>query len=203
MFKARPSDVRALVRHLEKKHDAKVVTKNDTAEIKAVADDLRLLGIKNPAWFLDNFSFTLGRYVVLSFEPGETGKGAIPLYVQIAVICHEFHHIRQYHTDSDFILLYVGSSAKRARYEARADHVYMEMYYWQRERLVSPTALAAKLPAYKVTKGDTKYFVKHLRICAAVVRQGEVRHNLISRQAQDFLKRRARRRSRRRTLKAA
>ena len=197
-FKATPADVRALCRHLERKHGWEIVDKRDDKAQRKIAKALDRLGIVDRDDWLDRWSMMLGGTMYLCFTPGETGPGAPSLVDQIDTIVHEGHHGMQEKKVKRFRSKYLGSSAKRARFEARADHAKMEVHWFQTGRLLNPSLLALKLDAYMVESYDVADYIKHLRICSFAVEHGKGKvHNQIAKDTIAFLKRRERRRARR------
>jgi hypothetical protein len=180
------------------------VGKKDAAEMNLIGGLLELMKIQKKSAFLKRYATTLvpPLFVVkptiyLPFKLGDTGKGVPALWRQVEMICHEFHHVRQWQKDpARFILRYATSKAKRAWYEARAYHVDIEMHKYLRGQMYNPGKLALALYGYGCRASDVRTVTKHLKMAAAVVSHGGI-HNRISKQAQKWLNRRRIRRARR------
>jgi hypothetical protein len=193
-YKLTPDDVRGVAKHLSRKHDARIIDKDDAVEMKLVGSVLGKLGIVNKKHFMNHFSTTIpaGKLfrirkarIYLPFEPGETKKNSPSLEDQAENIVHEFHHTRQ-----DLVPHYIKTS-KRAWLEARAMHAELEMCWFLRGRLPNLDLMAGNLRYYAVDKADIKTTAEQLKIVSYNVRRGKL-HNRVSKDAIAYLKRRRR-----------
>jgi hypothetical protein len=199
-YKLTPDLVRGLAKHLTKKHDTRIVTKDDAIAMELVGSLLALMKIQKKSAFMKHYATTLvpplfvtTPTIYLPFELGKATK-AVPLSRHVEILCHEHHHVRQWQKDpARFILRYGTSKAKRAWYEARAYHVDLEMHWFLTGKLPNLGKLAAALYAYGCTAADVRTVEKHLRIVAEVVKRGGL-HNRVSKDAIAWLKRHRRRR---------
>lgn len=195
-YKLTPELVIAVGRYLCKKHGATIADKDDSALMKVLGTALDAIGVLDKEAFLARYGTTIGTSIFLPFKLGATGKGAPSLAVQVGVLWHELHHVRQFQKDpAVYFARYLSSSAKRAWYEARAMHVSMEAAWFLTGKIDPPGIYAIQLQAYGCKPGDIRAVEKHLKIAASAVRLGKL-HNRISKDGIAYLRRASRRAAR-------
>lgn len=180
--KLRPDDVKALAKFLARKYRADVVHKKGDPRMDLAQEFLELVKVPAAKTFLDNYATTLmppllvfKPTVFLPFKPGSKAKAAPPLNVQWEVICHEFHHVRQWRADPlGWCTRYATKKAERARVESEALEVNMEQEVYLTGTVPNPGLLAIWLIPYGLRKMDIAVVTKHLRSKALTVSRGGV-----------------------------
>jgi hypothetical protein len=174
--------------------------------MRLVAKALGRMKVVNRKQFLKDFATTLPPCkflgikrprIYLPFEPGEVGRGAVPLHIQVEVICHEFHHVRQIKKDKfKFPTRYLTKKAHRAWYEQRCFRVNMELHWFLtlddktgNGKLLNTNDLAYSLRFYACRQVDIDAVAKELKIISYSVSRGKL-HNQVSKDAIAFLRRR-------------
>jgi len=198
--KLKPADVKALVEYLLRKYRADVVDKKGDPRMEVAHAFLKLCKIPAADGFMENYATTLMPPLVprptvfLPFAPGSTSKAAPSLVIQWEVICHEFHHVRQWRNRPlGWLTRYATDKAERARIESEALEVNMEQEFYLAGRVPNPGLLAVGLIPYGLRKRDIAVVTKHLRSKALTVSYGGV-GNTVSKQAIAWDKRRLARR---------
>lgn len=166
-----------------KKYGMNIVDKENAWEMELVGKFLDMMGIQDEDVFLSNFATTIGNRIYL---PYEVGGDEIPLDAQVETLNHELHHKRQMDRDSLFILKYPLDKDYRAYKEARALTTNLEMHWWYCGKLYNTDLLAESLRNYALEDKHIRVVRKHLKIHAAIVKQGGV-ENTISKQSIKWL----------------
>lgn len=173
--------------HMCNKYDMKIMDKEDAWEMQLVGKALDMMKIQDKDDFLNRYATTIGNRIYL---PYEVGSYDISLDNQIGTLCHELHHKRQADRDSFFEIKYLLDKDYRAHKEARALTVNLEMHWWYCGKLYNTDMLAESLRSYALEDRHIRVVKKHLKIHAAIVKQGGV-ENTISKQSIRWLNRRA------------
>jgi len=180
------AEVRDLAAFLERSYSAEIVLKKNSARMKIVKAFLDLCGIRAAEHFIKDYATTLvppllvlRPTVYLPFTPGSTGKNSPSLLDQAMMICHEFHHVRQWRKRrARWAIDYAKSKAKRAEIEAEALEVNCEICYQISGELPNVGTLAANLAAYSLRKKDLLVVARHLRSKAKTIEAGGVRKTI-------------------------
>ena len=175
----RPKDMTAanmkrFVAFCKRKYNVQFLNKNSPM-YKLILWAVDAMGIPDPSAFLEKWSMTIGRFVWLSFTPGQPNSPQA-IAAQVCTIGHELKHVEQWRRDkAKFPFRYVGSASRRAHYETEALHVNLELGYSLPHAPAHARdyrELANKLRAYMVRRADIAVTKKHLRIYDKVARQG-------------------------------
>jgi len=173
--------VRAFYAHMSSRFGATVVPKASSSLMSAAGwglGALRSLGASVPdaAAFASRYVTTIGSTVYVPYEPGDESTGW-SRWDQIGVIVHECEHVAQrgrmglaYERD------WLTSTAARARLEAEAYRVQLELEHWHRGYVPAdmPGRLARMLRDYGCSDADVAVTERVLRSSAVSVRQGAV-----------------------------
>jgi hypothetical protein len=176
MSYVKPEEVRGVWSALTGVYGSELVDKASAPEMRAVAAFLAKVGIQeSEESFLERYATTLGLRIYLPFELGVAGAGGHwSLWSQINTIAHEHQHIIQYRKLGPvrFAARYLISTASRARLEAEAYRVNMELDYWRYGRVADPHKLAAHLHGYGCPEEDIRLAASLLVSAASEVKEG-------------------------------
>lgn len=175
--------VKQFYAYMTKKYGAKIIDKNNAAEMEIVGWALDLMGIQDKEDFLNNYSTTVGNRIYLSFEPG---SNEIPLINQVETLVHELKHTQQMDRDPLFVVKYLTDKSYRAHKEAAAYCTNLEMHYWYCGQVYNTDKLAMVLTAYALSGEYIRVVQKHLRIFGKVAKLGGV-ENSVSKVAIKYL----------------
>ena len=168
--------VQVFWKYMAKKYNFKIVTKQDSDEMKLVGWFLDQIGVQKKKEFLNTYTTTIilggWRCVYVPFEIGVGGRD--DLIRQIAVCVHECQHVVQADRETAQPIKYLSSDASRAFYEADAYRANMEIVWFFTGKLLSPAILANQLKGYSIGKADRRIVEKHLIIASKVVKRGGV-----------------------------
>jgi hypothetical protein len=131
-----PELVRDFWKHMNDSFGAHTISKADAVEMRASGWALELMGVLDASAFLKRFASTVGRRVYVPFTVGEPAE-RWPLWHQIEVGAHEHQHVAQSDREgaARFAWQYLRDPAARARYEAEARSVNLEVHFWRFGRL--------------------------------------------------------------------
>jgi len=173
-----PELVAGLWAHLGRELRFAVADKGDSVLMAMGARIVEAVTRTSADAFLSRYVTTLplprGVVVYAPFVPG-VATDLWPLRAQLYVAVHEAQHAQQWHREGiAWPVLYVASSAWRARYEAEAMRA-AETVRWRLERvLYSPAALASGLAGYGCSAGDVGVAEVELALDGETIRAGGV-----------------------------
>jgi hypothetical protein len=149
-----PDVVRAFWKHMNDSFDARVIPKAGAVEMRAAAWALELMGITDASGFLKRFATTVGRRIYVPFTVGEPAE-RWDLWHQIEVGAHEHQHIAQSDREGSvrFAWQYLRDEAARARYEAEARSVNLELHFWRFGKLPSVAEWVKNLEQFGLSEG--------------------------------------------------
>jgi hypothetical protein len=144
-----PELVRTFYKHMNASFDARVISKGDTAEMRAAAWALEAMGITDAEGFLKRFASTVGRRIYVPFTVGQASAGW-SLWHQIEVGAHEHQHVVQSDREGPvrFSWQYLRDDAARARFEAEARSTNLELHFWRYGKLPPVTDWVKNLEHY-------------------------------------------------------
>lgn len=143
-------------------------------EFTTISDALALIGVSNPLSFIQRASFTVGRFICLNYEPGvSTYKGSLDY--QCRNLGHELTHRLQYLEDPSFLVNYLTSRSKRAKYWVDASKPVLEIGFHRRGQVPSIALMVENLRKnYYVREADARVAKLHLEAYATPVKDGAV-----------------------------
>jgi hypothetical protein len=163
-------ELKEIKKKLEKRFDCKITSNKDEASIKAIANVLDTLGIKDKEEFMKNVAITIYKTIYLPFE---FGCLTIDPLRQLELVAHELEHVLQWEKDPlAFGINYLTKPEKRAEMETKAMGANMEWVWRTTGKLYDIKLLAKHLVWYKVKSKDIKVAEKHLAILANILKQG-------------------------------
>jgi len=174
-----PAEVKGVARYLARNHHARIVRKRDAAQMRAVQAFLKALKIGAADRFMEAYATTLvppllvtKPTVYLPFRLADKGT-RLQLIGHICTVGHEMHHVRQWRKDPDGFLTGYLDRAKRARIEAEALEVNMEVSQALAGRILwTPAELAEGLRAYGLRAADLRVVRKHLESKRITIEHG-------------------------------
>jgi hypothetical protein len=170
-----PDDVRELWKAMTAKYNTHVIDKNNSAEMKLVADVLDRLKIVDKEKFLREYVTTVGDGIYTPFTPGIV-VGPWDLWQQTMVVGHEHRHVEQDRAKEGLIfeLEYATNATKRAFYEMEAYRVNMTLAWYFRREELSPVSLAAMLSDYGCSLADVEMVAKMLKLSLVSIKKGAI-----------------------------
>ena len=172
-----PGDVKDFWAFMSKTYGTRIINKNNAAEMKAVGELLRIMGVMDKEAFLKNYTTTLGKTIYIPKSIGfEDANWS--LWGQVVICVHEHIHVYQDEQSGGLIYewQYVTNSADRANYEAEAYRADMELSWRYQGSMPSAKSLAAKLKNYACTNVDIKVAEKQLALSIPAIKAGVILH---------------------------
>lgn len=170
-----PDDVREFWAAITRQYDTQRIPKQDSHEMKLVAEALGLMGIVNQQDFLQRFTTVIDCRIYTPFEPG-VPTAAWSLWGQIRVAIHEHHHVFQDRASGGlgFKWNYLTSAASRAHYEAEAYRTDMVMDWRFQGRMLDPLSLASNLKSYGCSDVDVEVVRRMLALSIPSIKAGAI-----------------------------
>lgn len=155
-------------------------------ELNFYLQGLELMGIQNPLEWLEEWSIALGRYISISWTPGEGSQRE--LVSQCGELAHELGHVLQWCRIDNFAYNYVTSKTFRSHNEFEAEMSRQETQFAINRTIPSSTAFAAKLAGpYMCREADAAVNKKKLDMHAKIVRMGGI-YTEIGKESAKFFK---------------
>ena len=168
-------DVKEFWDYMCSRHDVTIIRKDNSEQMKLVAEILNAMGVLNRHEFLKHYTTGVPlrpfRGIYTPFEVGVPNED-YDLWAQMVVCVHEIDHIIQADGMGDlgYSWDYLTNSASRAHHEAGGYRCNMEMWWRYRGVLLDPYVLSVKLIHYNCSILDCEITEKELRLCIPVIR---------------------------------
>lgn len=170
-------DVREFWRVMTSRYGTRIIDKNNSVDMKLVADFLDAMKIVDREAFLRRYVTTIGTRIWLPFTPG-VESGGWTLWEQIVVCVHEHHHVyldRMAGEGLEYEFAYATNSTKRAYIEMECYRCNMCMHWHFLGVALDPVQLAAKLKVgYGCNDADVAMVAKMLKLSLMSIKKGAI-----------------------------